>query len=221
MVPIRAVAYPAPMQLGLAIALLAIGSSGQAQTAATAKTQAVLPPVFTAAGASALTAPDSTQTVPDREHAVSPALSAALATVLPAYENASADSAQPAAIDKPKNLIPRLPIVPLPQMTVRDRPIPEFTERESYTKKGLEELAETRYMSWLDHLLYNKGLDHFMVKEGLAMRLYDQDEDNARWKEIGDLRKLDAIKDPAQTAPASSAVAPGLLSSDQQNAQSP
>jgi hypothetical protein len=204
---IAAVAHPAPSQLFLAAAWGLIVAVADGQPAAPADT-AVVPPIFTSAAAAgdapATSSAAATSTVAE-PHALSPELAATISTALPQYQDASTPSAAAnPKVDQPKNQIPRLPIVTLPQVTVREKRIREFTERESYTKQGLRELAEKRYMSWLDHLLYNQGIPGFMTPEGLAMAKFNAAEDRARAKEMADLGRLDAMKDPDEMPPAKS-----------------
>ncbi len=182
-------------------------SAAAGQTAPPPEGTAGVPPIFTspAAAADSPPAPVTPAVAPaEGTHVLSPALAAAISTALRPY--AAPDTAAPAAVPgpaaEPRNKVPRLPIVTLPKVTVRDRPIREFTERESYTKEGLRELAAKRYLSWLDHLLYNQGIPGFMTPEGLAMAKYHEAEDHARAREMADLQQLDAMKDPDQKPPA-------------------
>jgi hypothetical protein len=199
------VVLPAPSQLCLLAALGLFVSSGRAQSAPAAEKAEPLPPVFTAAAAASPAAPAAPgaktgATAAATSHAISPDLAATISTALPQYQDPSAQlPPPPAAGDKPRNEIPRLlPFMLLPQVTVRERPIREFTERESYTRKGLEELAVKRYLSDFDRYFLNRFTLPIVgvSKEARAMQLFDQDEAIARNKEMGELWKLDAIKDP-------------------------
>jgi hypothetical protein len=159
------------------------------------------PPIFTSPAAAADAAPAAKPgpavTAPP---AISPQLAATISIALPQYQDPSATPAPvPAIADKPRNQIPRLlPIMLLPQVTVRERRIRDFTERESYTQKGLEELAVKRYLSDFDRYFLNRFTLPIIgvSKEQRAMALFDQDEAIARNREEADLWKLDAIKDP-------------------------
>jgi len=143
-----------------------------------------------------------------RARGYSPELAATISTALPQFEDPSAKpTAIPATTAKPKNQIPRLPVVTLPEVTVRERPIREFSERESYTKKGLEELVVKRYLSDFDRDFLNRFTLPIIGEsnEYRAMQLYNQDERIRIAKEIGGLWRLDAIVDPSEKAAAAPA----------------
>ena len=154
-------AHPAPSPFGLAALLGLLVSAAAAQPVPAAEKPETAPPVFTdpaaAVAGPTVPAPLPGEATALSAHAMSSGLAAAISTALPQYQNpsAAAPAAAPAPLAQPQNQVPRLPLETLPQVTVRSKRIREFTERESYTEKGLEELAEKRYMSWLDHLLYN------------------------------------------------------------------
>ena len=193
------------------VALGFLVSGVAAQTAPAADKAAAVPPIFTdpAAAADAPAATPPATPAPAVPHAISAELAAAILPTLPQYQDSSAQPAAPGAPSAPpRNQVPRLPILLLPPVTVHTKPIREFTERELYTEKGLKELAEKRYMSWLDHLLFNQGLDHFMVEKSLPMAKFEEAEDHERAQEMGELSKLDAMKDPDETPAAAPAKAP-------------
>jgi len=214
---IAAVAHPVRSQLCLLAALGGFVSHAGAQPAAPAADKAEpLPPIFTEAPAAnnpgsatapAPTGPAATLSASpsgsppptSSPHAISSELAATISTALPQYQDPSANPAPAAAPDvMPRNQVPRLPIMLLPQVTVHEKRIREFTERESYTKKGLEELAVKRYLSDFDRYFLNRFTLPIVgiSKEDRAMQLFDQDEAIARGKEEAALWKLDAIKDP-------------------------
>jgi hypothetical protein len=77
----------------------------------------------------------------------STAIAADIASTMPVYgpELYSPKSGTSAAdlrdIDKPKNQIPRLPVVMMQKYVVRESQLPEFRTRDLYTKAGLIELS--------------------------------------------------------------------------------
>lgn len=195
-------AAPAPSPFRFAIALGGFVAGAAGQPVPPAEKTSAVPPVFTdpAAAVADPGAVLSPAPAPAPVHAISSGLAATISTALPQYQDPSAPpAAAPASPGQPKNQVPRLPIVALAPVTVRERRLPDFTERETYTKAGLKELAEKRYLSWLDYLLLNQGLDHFMTEKSLPMAKFEEAEDHARVKEEADLWKLDAMKDPDET----------------------
>ncbi len=161
-----------------------------------------MPAIFTppAAGKPASAAAAPAVAAPAPSPVISAALAASIATVLPAFPAPAAAPTTPAP--PPRNRIPRLPAVVLPKVTVHDRRIREFTERETYTPAGLEDLAIRRYLSDFDRFFLNR-INLPIVGEtngDRALQLFDQDEKIARAREIAELWRLDAIKDPDRPA---------------------
>jgi len=93
------------------------------------------------------TAPEPTPNLGTADRPVSPAIAANIASTMPVYspEIYSSKSSTSAAdlrdIDKPKNQIPRLPVVMMQKYVVRESRLPEFRTRDQYTKAGLIELS--------------------------------------------------------------------------------
>jgi hypothetical protein len=91
---------------------------------------------------------------PSRERAVSPTLAAALAERMPRYSPPPPPrepTEEEIAASQPKNRIIRLPAV-----VVEEKRPPVFTERELHTRKGMAELAVSRYLSELDRGVLNR-----------------------------------------------------------------
>lgn len=90
----------------------------------------------------------------NRERALSPALSAALAERMPRY-NPPPPPREPTpeevAASQPKNQIIRLP-----EVVVEGRRPPVFTDRDLHTKDGLAAMAVNRYLSELDRGVLNR-----------------------------------------------------------------
>lgn len=164
-----------------------------------------LPPVFVAPAAASPGPPApataAVLTAPPAAHAISPGLAATISTALPQFQDSAANAAPgPAAADRPRNRIPRLPVVTLPRVTVRERRIRDFTERESYTTKGLEALAVRRYLSDFDRYFLNRFTIplYGQSQEARAMALYDQDEYINNWRAIYGYDRLPAPNDPPE-----------------------
>lgn len=156
------------------------------------------PPIFALASATPGKSP--APVVAPTPRSVSPELAAVMATVMPKYQYPST-LPKPVAVeaDKPRNKIFRLPAIRLAAITVRQRSEhSNFTEREIYTEKGLEELAVKRYFTEFDYGVLNRfTLPLFGESSAVrAMRLYEHDEAIKNAKEIADLTRLEAIKDP-------------------------
>lgn len=113
---------------------------------------------------------------PTRERALSPALAAALAERMPRY-NPPPPPREPTeeeiAAAQPKNKIIRLPAV-----VVEEKRPPVFTERDVHTRKGMAELAVSRYLSELDRGVLNRyTLPLFgQSQEKRAMEAYLEEE---------------------------------------------
>ena len=101
-----------------------------------------------------------------------------------------------AETDQPKNGIIRLP----KYQVFRDRS-PVFTERNSYTKEGLEALAIKRYLGdWDSKVLDRWSIPFLTMSEGdRALQMYNEDE---RLANIRDLNSeayiISATGDPAE-----------------------
>ena len=124
--------------------------------AASAAAQGVTPtatPVAQAADASSIIfaprppAPEPTPNLGTADRPISPAIAAAIASTMPVYSpelylpKSGSSAADLREIDKPKNQIPRLPVVMMRKYVVRESRLPEFRTRDLYTKAGLIELS--------------------------------------------------------------------------------
>lgn len=134
--------------LQIAAALLAVTASAAAQGVPPAPAQ---PPADTSSiilaprpAAAALT---PSQVPSSADHAVSPAIAAEIASEMAGYrpdvyaaksENSNADLRE---VDKPRNQIPRLPMVTMQKYVVREARMPVFRTRDLYTKAGLIALS--------------------------------------------------------------------------------
>jgi hypothetical protein len=98
--------------------------------------------------------------------------------------------------DVPKNGIIRLP----KYVVTRDRS-PVFTERNSYTKEGLEALAIKRYLSDFDSKLLDRWSIPFLTMSpgDRALQMYNEDERLANMQDLN--QEADTISktgDPAE-----------------------
>jgi len=134
---------------------------------------------------------------------MSPEMAAALAAALPKYDPPAAQPAgsAPSATAAPAAAPPKNGIVRLPDYIVRDAKIREFSERELYTPKGLQDLAVKRYISEFDLALnhfriplfsgYSTAPDLGSTPEKRAMAQYEDDEAKKRAQEMGELWSLE------------------------------
>jgi hypothetical protein len=98
--------------------------------------------------------------------------------------------------DQPKNGIIRLP-----KYQVFQERSPVFTERNSYTQKGLEELAIKRYLSdWDTKVLDRWSIPFLTMSAGArALQMYSEDERLANIKDLNDEAYIiSATGDPAE-----------------------
>jgi len=124
--------------------------------AASAAAQGVTPtptPMVQAADASNIifapkpTAPEPTPNLGTTQRPVSPTIAADISLGMPVYSpelnlpKSDASAADLRDIDKPKNQIPRLPVVMMQKYVVRESRLPVFRTRDLYTKAGLIELS--------------------------------------------------------------------------------
>ena len=110
----------------------------------------------------------------------------ALVDSMPKYAPPKADDGPLAAdsssdTDKPKNGIVRLPKM----QVFRDRS-PVFTERNSYTKEGLEAIAIKRYLSDFDSKILDRWHIPFLTMSAgdRALQMYTEDERLANMREL-------------------------------------
>jgi hypothetical protein len=138
---------------------------------------------------------------------MSPEMAAALAAALPKYDPAAvhpglaAPAPRTAPEGAPAIAAPKNGIVRLPDYVVRDAKIREFSERELYTPKGLQDLAVKRYISEFDLALnhfriplfsgYSTAPDLGSTPEKRAMAQYEDDEAKKRAQEMGELWSLE------------------------------
>lgn len=84
--------------------------------------------------------------------------------------------------DKPKNTIVRLP-----KFVVQERLPAVFTERDIYSKKGLENLAMRRYLTETDRVLNRFKLPLFGTSNAdRAMAMYAEDERLKNMSDVAD-----------------------------------
>jgi hypothetical protein len=150
------------------------------------------PGVFTASGQVVPTpaAPPAGDEHGDRRQIQSSELTDALTSDLPKYAPpAKPNSPEPEAgdADKPKNGVVRLP-----QYVVREPKSPVFTERESMTKQGLDDLAMKRYL----------GLDPSKMNSPLAAAITRVLFQSYATQEYADAERLSNISDLNSTAAA-------------------
>jgi hypothetical protein len=111
---------------------------------------------------------------PSAARAVSPAIANMLAASMPSF-NPPTSAPEPTEEDTEG---PRNQIIRLPEMIVEGERPPVFTEREIHTKKGLAELAMSRYLSEVDRGVLNRFRLPFigMTNEGRALEQFREDE---------------------------------------------
>lgn len=148
-------------------AVLLSASTGTPQAAPEAAKTEVAPAREAASEASA----DTSRTRP-----ISPGLAANLARAMPKYNPPPAP--KPKTEEEVEAEQPRNQIIRLPKVVVEGQRPPVFTERELYTKEGLEALAVGRYLSELDRGVLNRYRLPFvgMTAEQRAMMMYEEDE---------------------------------------------
>jgi hypothetical protein len=148
------------------------------------------PVVFTASGQVVPTpaAPPAEDEHGDRRHIQSSELTDALTSDMPKYAPPPKPTEPEAsATDKPKNGVVRLP-----QYVVREPKSPVFTERESMTKQGLNDLAMKRYL----------GLDPSKMNSPLAAAITRVLFQSYASQEYADAERLSNISDLNSTAAA-------------------
>jgi hypothetical protein len=101
----------------------------------------------------------------------------------PAKPNANTVPEDPPEDDKPKNGVVRLP-----KYVVTEKLPPVFTERDIYTKKGLEEIAVKRYLSGFDASILNRWYIPFLTTSSgeRALQMYREDERLDNMLELND-----------------------------------
>jgi len=129
-------------------------------------------------------------------------IATALIDGLPRFDsskpNGNTAAAEPPADDKPKNGIVRLP-----KYVVTEKRPPVFTERNSYTKQGLEDIAIKRYLNDFDSKILNRWYVPFLTASNgqRALQMYDED---ARLKNMTGLNDeaaaFSGAGDPAEGA---------------------
>jgi hypothetical protein len=119
--------------------------------------------------------PETAAPAPGADRPASHSISAIISSGLPAYSPKDTQpKKEPAEDVKAKNDMPRLPLEVMPRFIVRDKKVPEFSELELYTRKGLTDLAFQRN-PWL-HLF-----NFFGLKRNFAYAwLRDQEIDSER-----------------------------------------
>ncbi len=90
----------------------------------------------------------------EHQRAISPELAASLARTMPAYNPPKPP--EPKAAEELDAEQPRNQIIRLPRVVVEGNRPPVFTERQQYTKEGLEALAVARYLSEFDRGVLNR-----------------------------------------------------------------
>lgn len=112
-----------------------------------------------------------------RTRPVSAAVAANLARAMPKY-NPPAPPPPPKADEELEADQPRNQIIRLPKVVVEGQRPPVFTERQIYTKQGLEALAVSRYLSELDRGVLNRFRLPFVGQssEERAMAMYREEE---------------------------------------------
>ena len=191
-----------PLSLPLFLAAIGFGAltaSAQSQDAAStpaippaaAAPETVPPGVFTPAGLETPVpaVPPLEDDHGDRRHINSADLANALTTDMPKYSpppKPSENEADPNAAAQPKNGVIRLP-----QYVVREPKSPVFTERESMTRKGLNDLAMKRYLG-IDPSKMNSPLAAAITR--LLFQSYANQEyaDAERLKNMSDLNSTAA-----------------------------
>jgi hypothetical protein len=184
-----------PPSLPLLVAALGLGAltaSAQTAPAAPAPAAAAPSPVF-APGASLETpvpvAPPVEDNHGDQRHIQSAELADALTSTMPKYSPPPKPSETEADLrdtDKPKNGIIRLP-----QYVVREPKSPVFTERESLTRQGLNDLAMKRYLG-IDPSKMNSPLAAAVTRLLFQSYASQQYADAARLGNISDLNSTAA-----------------------------
>jgi hypothetical protein len=188
-----------PYSLSLLLAALGLGALTAAaqSTDATATAAPPGPPgasaalgvpppgVFTASGqvVPTPTAPPAEDEHGDHRQIQSAELTDALTSAMPKYAPPAATPPEPEVsdADKPKNGVIRLP-----QYVVREAKPPVFTERESMTKQGLNDLAMKRYLG-LDPSKMNSPLAAAIARVMFQSYANQQYSDAERLSNISDL----------------------------------
>ena len=164
-----------PVASLLPVLFIALAGTATAQAPAE-KNRATTPAPLAAEPAAAQSTPAAEPTpARPQNRAVSPALAAALAERMPKY-NPPPPPREPTEEEleesQPKNRIVRLP-----QMIVEGQRPPVFRERDINTKKGMAELAMSRYLSELDRGLNRYTLPLFgQSNEQRALAQYAEEE---------------------------------------------
>ncbi len=150
-------------------AVLLSATPGHAQTTPAAE-KSVSP--ASAASGEADVAPPEPRTRP-----VSAAVAANLARAMPKY-NPPPPPPPPKTEEELAAEQPRNQIIRLPKVVVEGQRPPIFTERQIYTKEGLEALAVSRYLSELDRGVLNRFRLPLVgqTSEERAMAMYEEEE---------------------------------------------
>ncbi len=112
-----------------------------------------------------------------RSRAISPTVAANLARAMPKY-NPPPPPPPPKTDEELEADQPRNQIIRLPKVVVEGQRPPVFTERQIYTKEGLEAVAVARYLTEFDRGVLNRFRLPFvgMTSEQRAMMMYEEEE---------------------------------------------
>lgn len=114
----------------------------------------------------------------------------------PAKPNGNTIPDEKADSDKPKNGIVRLP-----KYVVTEKRPPVFTERNSYSKSGLEQIAIKRYLNDFDSKVLNRWYIPFLTASNgqRAMQMYNEQERLDNLAGLNDeARAISAGGDPSE-----------------------
>jgi hypothetical protein len=193
---------PAGPRLLPLIALLAFGGRLAAQPAPVAANPTT-PPALAAPGAPVPKAAAVEPKKADERQITDSDIANALIDSLPKFSPPKPDEDGPLSgtvsdTDQPKNGIIHLP----KYQVFRDRS-PVFTERNSYTKEGLEAIAIKRYLSDFDSKILDRWYIPFLTMSAgdRALQMYYEDERLANMRDLN--QEADIISrtgDPAEGA---------------------
>jgi hypothetical protein len=132
-----------------------------------------------------------------KERPISDGVASALAASMPKYNPPPKSDPADQDVDLREIDKPRNGIIRLPKYTVQEKKPPVFRERDIYTRGGLADLAQRRYLSATDRMLNRVTLPLFGTSsEARAMAMYAEDERLNNMSELKenarDIGQLDA-----------------------------
>lgn len=143
----------------------------------------------------------TTPPAPKRDRAVSDSLAASLAASMPKYNPPPKPRPEDEDVDLRDVDKPRNGIIRLPKYIVRERKLPELSNREMLTPDGRLDLAFKRHPG----LLFG---NFFNLNAGIGLAMLAEEQQIERNSEMADLAELARLADTAREPPPKNAAPP-------------